>query len=266
MKNDVQSINLVFSLITHSFICVNSLSLSSASLAFKAYFEVCFKLRIFFSQGALHCCLSCVEYHNRKVCKCTSQTRDNQEGTKTYPLSSVGFEDLYSKLLRVRWKLLVIFEGLCNGLLSTSPKCTAGEASLSVVTVVTRCCLTWSQLMWLLKEIWNVLFENSDLTIGSVVLSIKKFLVNNPPLKLAFFLFFSRKDVSCIRLTWNACCPLFFRLFFNSCLLQKDGAEFYKAEASTTLCIALFTICGISFPQTESSEAFSFCSGVLTNK
>lgn len=189
MKNDVQSINLVFSLITHSFICVNSLSLSSASLAFKAYFEVCFKLRIFFSQGALHCCLSCVEYHNREVCKCTSQTRDNQEGAKTYPLYSVGFGNLYSKLFSIRWKLFVIFEGLCDGLFSASPKCTAGEVSLSVITVTTRYCLTWSQLMWLLKEIWNALFENSDLTIGSIVVSIKKFLVNNPPLKLTFFFF-----------------------------------------------------------------------------
>lgn len=190
MKNDVQGINLVFSLITHSFICVNSLSLPSASLAFKAYFEVCFKLRIFFSQGALHCCLSCVEYHNREVCKCTSQTRDNQEGTKTYPLSSVGFENLCSKLFSIRWKLLVIFKDVCYGLFSASPKCTTGEPSLCVVTVATRYCLTWSQLMWLWKEMWNTLSENSDLIIGSIVLSIKKFLVNNPPLKLTFFFFF----------------------------------------------------------------------------
>lgn len=40
MKNDAQSIDVIFPLITHSFICVSTFLISSASLDFKAYFEI----------------------------------------------------------------------------------------------------------------------------------------------------------------------------------------------------------------------------------
>lgn len=71
-------------------------------------------------------------------------------------------------------------------ILSVCPKYTADRASFSVLTAAIGYCFTWSQLMWLLKGTWKVLFETTDLFI-LFIKCIVKYQVNIPPLRLTFF-------------------------------------------------------------------------------
>lgn len=145
MESDAQSTSVVFPL-TCSFLCVNSLLISSALLAFKAHIEICFRLRIF-PQGVLRCFLSCVRVPQGEVCKWPEITK------KVKRHVSLPQWDLNIRTLGVQHKM-----EMSNNfwrIFSVCPKCTAGESSLSVVTAAIGYCFTWSQLIWLLKGIWN---------------------------------------------------------------------------------------------------------------